>query len=784
MGSLAQSMRNWRKNDLPVISKRTIFCVNKGVKFAGYVFCSYICDMKKIILCLLCLLFVVPVPAQEQQSTTVKRKKVAVVLSGGGAKGMAHIGVLKVLEKAGIPIDYIVGTSMGSIVGGLYAIGYNAAALDSMVRTQDWAFLLSDKVDTRHQSLEERQKQNTYLLSKPLSINKTRSEQAGGIIYGQNLTNLFSKLTVGYHDSIDFNALPIPFACVATNLVDNSEVDFHSGWLTTAMRASMSIPAFFTPVRLDSMVLVDGGLRNNYPVDLAKKMGADIIIGVLVQSEAKTAGQLHTSKEIIGQLIDVNCKNKYEDNITMTDIPMWINVKGYSSTSFTKGAIDTLILRGEKAAHDKWGELMALKRRLGLDSAYRPKPILRWHSSGLQQKVKLLALDFENIDVNDQKFLIRRYHLNEGDSISSEQIDQSITALRGDLFYADAEYVLRQMPGGYWLKLEAKEKKISQINLGVRFDTEEMVALQANALFKLHTRAPMNLEFTGRLGKRMMARIEATFNPLRFKKFTLAYMFRRNDINVYQNGNRDFNFTYNYHNIDLSLLNVSGKNYFVDLTARWEYFDFRDILTGTDVNIGMNKHEHYYSYHLKMHYDSEDNQFFSTKGAKFRAEYGLYTDNLIKYKGSRPLNIISGSWQYNIHLNNCLILKPQIYGRILFDSDDVPFCYSNVIGGDWFGHYLDQQMPFAGIGNLEYVENAFTAVGMKVQQRIEDNNYIMFTASLAAHGDKFHNMLNSFMHGYSLSYAYNSIFGPLGASLGYASRTKELYFFINLGFVF
>jgi NTE family protein len=107
-----------------------------------------------------------------------------------------------------------------------------------------------------------------------------------------------------------------------------------------------------------------------------------------------------------------------------------------------------------------------------------------------------------------------------------------------------------------------------------------------------------------------------------------------------------------------------------------------------------------------------------------------------------------------------------------------------VIGGDWFGHYLDQQMPFAGIGNLEYVENAFTAVGMKVQQRIEDNNYIMFTASLAAHGDKFHNMLNSFMHGYSLSYAYNSIFGPLGASLGYASRTKELYFFINLGFVF
>ncbi len=740
--------------------------------------------MRKFILYIFCLLLATSVFAQEPQQTIVKRKKVAVVLSGGGAKGMAHIGALKVIEKAGIPIDYIVGTSMGSIVGGLYAIGYDAAALDSMVRAQDWAFLLSDKVDTRHQSLEERRKQNTYLISKPLSVNKFKSEQAGGLIYGQNLTNLFSKLTVGYHDSIDFNSMPIPFACVATNLVDNSEVDFHNGWLTTAMRASMSIPAFFTPVRIDSMVLIDGGLRNNYPVDVARKMGADVVIGVIVQSEAKVASQLRTGREIIGQLVDENCKNKFDENFKDTDIPMRVNVKGYSSTSFSKGAIDTLIIRGEQAANDKWKELMALKRSLGLDSDYHPKPILRWKSSGLQDKIKLQALDFENIDESDQKFLIRRYHLVEGDSVSSDQIEQTLTAIRGDLFYADAEYVLRPMPGGYWLKIEAKEKKVSQMNLGVRFDTEEMVALQVNALCKLHTRLPINLEFTGRLGKRMMARLEATFNPLRFKKFTLAYMFRRNDINVYQNGNREFNSTYNYHDIDLSLLNVSGKNYFVDLAARWEYFDFRDILTGSNINLSMDGHEHYYSYHLKIHYDSEDNQYFSTKGARMRAEYGLYTDNLIKYNDSKPLSIVSGSWQYNVHLNNCLILKPQLYGRILFGSDKIPFCYSNVIGGDWFGFYLEQQMPFSGIGNMEYVDNAFAAVSLKAQQRIEDNNYIMFTASLAANGDKLHNMFDKMMYGYSLSYAYNSLFGPLGASLGYSSRTKEVYFFANLGFVF
>lgn len=736
--------------------------------------------MKRRIFIIFCLLCGLTLSAQQYQPS---RKKVAVVLSGGGAKGMAHIGVLKVLEKAGIPIDYVVGTSMGSIVGGLYSIGYDAAALDSMVRFQDWGFLLSDRVDTRHQSLEERQKQNTYIISKPLAISKMRSEQAGGLIYGQNLTNLFSKLTVGYHDSIDFNTLPIPFACVATNLVDNSEVDFHGGWLTTAMRASMSIPAFFTPVRIDSMVLVDGGLRNNYPVDVAKKMGADIIIGVVVQSEAKTANQLHTSRDIIGQLVDVNCKNKYDDNMSITDIPIRVNVKGYSSTSFTHEAIDTLIARGEQAAMSKWNDLITLKQKLGLDSTYRPKKILRWHSSGLNEKIKLIALDFNNISTNDQKFLIRRYKLNEGDSISSEQIEQAITALRGDLFYADAEYVLRQMPGGYWLKIGAKEKKLSQINVGVRFDTEETVAMQANAMFKLHTRLPINIEFTGRLGKRMMARIDANFNPSRFKKFTLSYMFKRNDINVYNKGDRDFNFTFNYHDFDLSLLNISGKNYFIDLTARWEYFDYNDILTSNNISLLNDKHEHYYSYHFKMHYDSEDNPYFSTKGARFRAEYGLYTDNFVKYKNESPFNIASASWRYSVRLNSKLTLQPSIYGRMIFGKD-IPFCYYNVIGGEWFGHYLDQQMPFVGIGNMEYVKNDFMAASIKVQQRIADNNYVIFTSTFATNGDKLGSVFDSFIHGYRIDYAYNSLFGPLGASLGYSSRTNEPYFYINLGYVF
>ena len=262
--------------------------------------------MKKILMILVAVLICGTISAKTD-STTVSRKKVAVVLSGGGAKGMAHIGVLKVLEQAGIPVDIVTGTSMGSIIGGLYAIGYNAHALDSMVRVQDWSYVITDKEDMSRQSLNDRQKQNTYLYSTGLTIGK-HDKQGGGIIKGKNLAELFQQLCVGFTDSLDFSRdLRIPFACVATNIIDNREVDFHSGRLPQAMRASMAIPAAFSPVRIGDKVLVDGGLKNNYPADLAREMGAEVIIGVTVQVAPKVAEDIGGTMSILSQIIDVNC---------------------------------------------------------------------------------------------------------------------------------------------------------------------------------------------------------------------------------------------------------------------------------------------------------------------------------------------------------------------------------------------------------------------------------------------------------------------------------------------
>ena len=300
------------------------------------------------------------------QMVSRQRPRVAVVLSGGGAKGMAHIGVLKVLERAGIPVDIVTGTSMGSIVGGLYAVGWSAMQLDSLVRRQDWPFLLSDRAVYSSEDLEGRRLQSTYFFSKTLRLRKSHLSGATGVIEGKNLMRLFRHLTAGYTDSMSFDSLPRRFACVATNIVDNTEYDFHSGVLAEAMRTSMSIPGVFTPVKKGDRVLVDGGLRNNYPADIARTMGAEYVIGVTVQGPPKTADDLVHGSAVLGQIVDVNCKNKYDDNLKLTDIAIRVDTRGYNAASFTPAAIDTLIRRGENEAMRHWDEIIALKHRLGI----------------------------------------------------------------------------------------------------------------------------------------------------------------------------------------------------------------------------------------------------------------------------------------------------------------------------------------------------------------------------------------------------------------------------------
>ena len=749
--------------------------------------------MKKIVLLIVAVLISGAANAQTD-STTVKRKKVGVVLSGGGAKGMAHIGVLKVLEKAGIPVDVVTGTSIGSIVGGLYAIGYNAHSLDSMVRKQDWTYVITDKEDLHNQSYLDRKKANTYFFTTGLTIGK-HAVDAGGLIKGKNLAELFQKLFVGYTDSLDFNKdLKIPFACVATNIMDNSEVVFHSGRLPQAIRASMSIPAAFSPVRIGDMVLVDGGLKNNYPVDVAREMGAEIIIGVTLNGKPKTAEDITGTMKIVGQIIDVNCVNKYDQNKALSDLWMNVDPHGFSTASFTSEAIDSLIRYGEEEAMRHWDEIIALKQRIGIDDSFRPIIYHPLRPNAMTERQHVTGFTFENMTPQAERFLRQKFHLNKVDSIDATMEQELTTSMRMDLFYQTAECQLIPQGDDVHVVLSAGKRKSLQLHAGVRYDTEENAAIQLGIDIPMKTAIPIQTDITLRLGKRLMARGEITVHPRSFTRPTFRYSFYRNDVDIYTTGDLDYNIRYNQSQAELLPINFDLRHFNLQMGLRWDYFHYRNKLGSESVKLGGLENEHFFSYRARMVYNSEDDWNFPTRGARFNAEYAYNTNDFAKLNvrdanGNKQgktmgMSDVSANWRLSFTIGSRFTIQPMLYGRLLFGSV-IPAGFYNTLGGEWFGHYIEQQMPFAGIGNLEYINKQFVAAQLQAQQRIGKSNYVLLRVTAGQNAEKVKELLDyRTMIGAQAAYYYNTMFGPVGATLGYSNHTKKGYFFINLGYEF
>ncbi len=727
----------------------------------------------------MCLLLPFSLYSQEQ------RKKVGVVLSGGGAKGMAHIKALKVIEEAGIPIDYIAGTSMGAIVGGLYAIGYTPEQLDSMVRKQNWTFLLSDRIKRSAMSLTDRERSEKFIVSIPFTKSPKDAASSGGIIKGQNLANLFSDLTMGYHDSINFDKLPIPFACVAANVVNGEQIIFHNGILSTAMRASMAIPGVFTPVRQDSMVLVDGGIVNNYPADVVKAMGADVIIGVDVQNALKKADKLNSAPDILGQIVDITCQSNHEKNVDLTDTYIRVNVDGYSSASFTPAAIDTLMRRGEEAAKAQWNSLLALKKKIGISDNYVPKRHGPYSSLSNVRTIYVTDISFSGVEADDKKWLMKKCNLKENSNITTQQIEQALYQLRGSQSYSSASYTLTDTPEGYHLNFLLQAKYEKRINLGIRFDSEEIASLLINGTADLKTHIPSRLSLTGRLGKQYAARIDYTLEPMQQRNFNFSYMFQYNDINIYEEGERAYNTTYKYHLAEFGFSDVWYKNFRFGLGFRFEYYKYKDFLFKNPEFIGLDvESEHFLSYFAQVHYNTYDKGYFPSKGSDFTAAYSLSTANMAQYNEPAPFSALSASWASVIPATRRFSIIPSIYGRVLIGKG-IPYPLKNAIGGEVYGFYIPQQLPFAGVTNMELMENSIIITSLKFRQRMGSIHYLTLTGNYGLTDSHFFEILKGKqLFGISAGYGMDSVFGPLEISLGYSNQTDKGSCFVNLGYYF
>jgi len=645
-----------------------------------------------------------------------ERPKVGVALSGGGAKGVAHISALRAIEQAGIPIDYIAGTSMGSLIGGLYAIGWSVDELDSLVRHQDWSFLLTDRPKADNLDLYTRRLLTTYPLW--YAFTGGRHNESAGFIRGLNLDQLFDELLEGYRDELSFDTLPIPFACVATDVVSNSEVDFHSGYLKQALRASMAIPGVFSPVRIGDKVLVDGGVMNNYPADVVKQMGADIIIGVSVQDDTMSADDFGNALDIIMQVMVVKGSDKFAQNVKLCDVMMKVDVSGYSAASFSASSVDTLLRRGEEEAERHWEELLALRREHGIDSV--PAPGSR------------------------RKLPARRTRIQ-----------------------ASSESPLSKAP---------------IVGITFRFDNEETGALQLGTLLPYRLGGmPMELYGHLRLGDRLQLLAENRFFPHGITSPTVSYSFRKDNLDVYSKGIRTYNIKYYRHTFEVVPFNSTFRRVRLSLGARYDYYDFYSpVLSAATTDIHLDDH-HLFSYFFTSEVNTWNHPYLPTGGVRLLTSYTYYTDNLYGYDGTQGISDIRALWGVAIPANEKLTFIPSFRGRVVLHSGEIPRTLSNALGSEqqiveqqiYFpgAHSLafaercllslQLRMQFNISGNHYLLMNGGAA------------RHTLNFDELAGDWPN--------LWGVSMGYCYYSFLGPIEAVLGYSTLAPGLNFYLNIG---
>jgi NTE family protein len=300
---------------------------------------------RRLVLCPAIIVF--PFIALYPQNAPAHRPVVGIALSGGGALGLAHIGVLRYLEERRIPVDRIAGTSMGGLLGGLYATGHDSADLERIVRNANWSDLLRVTPKFENRSVAEKQEWNRITGEYALQLGKGFALPAG-LNSGQSLVLLLSRETAAYWDVRDFDDLPIPFRCVATDLLSGEAFVLGEGVLPKALRATMAIPGIFTPVEWNDHVLSDGGIVNNLPTDVVKSMGADVTIGVTLRINPASVSELHTITNILRQTVNIAVVQNELKNLPLADINIEVKLGDRRSLDFSD--TESIIQLGYEAA--------------------------------------------------------------------------------------------------------------------------------------------------------------------------------------------------------------------------------------------------------------------------------------------------------------------------------------------------------------------------------------------------------------------------------------------------
>ncbi len=435
------------------------------------------------------------------------RPTVAMVLAGGGAKGAAHVGVLEYIYELGIPVDMVLGTSMGGLMGGLIAMGYAPEAIDSILTHTDWRVMMSDNIPGENLSYERKQYRERFRLSIPFHYENQVDEEVRGIlsnassgenrgkimdnipdgyVYGYNVNNIIGALTVGYQDSLDFTTFPVPFCCVSTDMVSMKAKYWTSGRVGEAMRATMSIPGYFRPVRTNDMVHIDGGTRNNFPSDMAREMGADYVIGVDL-SWPNDKEHLNSLTAILHQGIILMGEEALERNQKLVDVYIHPDVRNTTMMSFDDESIADNIRLGYESAKAHRNELASIVAEVGKTYS---RVLNNTPATDLSaQPVLISDVVYEGVD-DDMAARFRSFsEIVPGWKYGRKEIEEELASIYGTRMFEEVSYMLEGTYEPYRLVIHCRQGPVHQFGASVRFDSGTKVSAALNVGFnknKIH----------------------------------------------------------------------------------------------------------------------------------------------------------------------------------------------------------------------------------------------------------------------------------------------------------
>ena len=754
------------------------------------------------------------------------RPTVGLVLSGGGAKGAAHVGVLRYLEEQGIPVDAVFGTSMGGLVGGLVSVGYRPAYLDSLLRSLDWGVMLTDRIDRQYYSFFQKRYRETYVMSIPFSYDKkdfqTRLDEQvrysesteqrfgsntllsslpSGYVYGFNVNNLLSCLTVGYQDDMSFDELPIPFFCVAADMVSIKTKYWSYGSLKTAMRSTMSIPAMFKPVRTTGMVLVDGGVRNNFPVDLAKAMGCDIIIGVSLSDQDLTYSQVNNLVDIVNQFVTMLGRESMQQNKDASDVFIKPVLDGYNMLSFNPVAIDTMIHRGYVAAQAKAEELSKVKSLMPDAKPYLNKPA----AVDLRNKsVQVYAVEFNGLTNSESLLIQRKIRFKAGAYVNAAEMERMMSEIEATGCFSTVTYSIIGRDEPYKLVFNCEKGPRHQFGMGVRFDSEEWPSFLFNVGLNAHKLAGFKLFLEGKLGRNQRASARAALDLSWLPTLNAEASIYHSTPLFYSNlSGNGWDFGVWGHSERLYLSNIRWKKVDFQLGVQNRYFALADNTSYAtyikDAYPGIETGD-YLGAFFKGVVFTQDRFNYPSKGIMMTFGYDLDFVKL-KVPEFKPLHTAYFNFNSVIPMGKRFAVVPDLHLRALIGCPELDIFsgfdsryslgHQNFVGGLMPDRNMEGQVPFIGFGNLYQAEPYLAVLNLGLRFKAAEKVFLTATGGYMREAKSIAKFIETPLPttwGAGFEVAYNSLIGPIKLVFTWSDRhhdfSKDYGLYLSFGFDF